>query len=205
MTSRYRLSFTTGGLLLSEMTAIAPILIRSGRDREATLAQCLEERVTQQRTESSRRRIAREATDRLLELSGLQLTIMADGTASERKAVAWIAACRLYSFVGEFAREVLRDHYQLMMHRISKDDFDRFSRAKADWHPELAELMPSTHAKLRQNLLRMAREADILDASNDVQPISFPKSVLETLLPGRVQDLEFFPLTNAEIEESSRE
>ncbi len=49
----------------------------------------------------------------------------------------WIAMCRYYAIVGEFAGEVLKKHYFTGNTHLDFEDYDRFIADKATWHPEL--------------------------------------------------------------------
>jgi len=107
----------------------------------------------------------------------------------------WVAACRRYALLGEFAEEVVREHMLLLTPSLRLQDFDSFTREKSLWHPELTALADTTRRKLRQNTFRMLREAGLL-MDDGVIPTVFLSPRLEELLGTRdPSDLRFFPTT----------
>lgn len=191
--TRYRLSFTSGGLLVREATRAIP-LYQDMRDWPKVRAHLDDGNVLQARTVASGRRVARELVQRLAELTDAELELLGGGTEEERSHLMWVAACRRYAVIGEFAEEVVRERFLLMTPTVVPDDFDAFVRSKSLWHEELADLAPSTLRKLRTNLFLMLREAALMsDAGHIVQPL-ISNRVL-ALLDARVpSDLRFFPV-----------
>ena len=127
---RYRLSFTVGGLLASQGRALAEMYLESsescrrrrrwcssqtevGKSIAAIRQQAVEENVLAIRTDSANRRVVAETTRRLSALTVGELAYLAgpDSSTSDREALMWIAMCRYYAIVGEFAGEVLKKHY----------------------------------------------------------------------------------------------
>jgi hypothetical protein len=53
--------------------------------------------------------------------------------------------------------------------QISFGDYDAFYNSKALWHTELDEIATSTQHKLRQNLFRMLRDADLISDQQHIQ------------------------------------
>ncbi|QDZ16289.1 DUF1819 family protein [Humibacter ginsenosidimutans] len=196
---RYRLSFTTGGLFVRESLLAAPVLVHAGDAAEAR-RQIMRENLLQQRTEQSKRTVSREVLGRLTELSGAELMFLADATSAERADLLWVAACRRFSFLADFADEVLRDRFLRMLPTVGSDDFLSFVRAKTQWHTELADLTPATLAKLRQNTFRMMREADLVSVDGHIV-IHLPSSRFVDVMRERaVTDLRRFPLSDSEVE-----
>ena len=129
-------------------------------------------------------------------------TLSFDSQASlrDRAYLLWSATCRRYAFIRDFAVEVLREHYLLRRLQLTFGDYDAFYSAKALWHVELDEIAPSTQHKLRQNLFRMLREADLISDQQQIQP-AIPSPALAALLAQRGRDaLLVFPATDNEIQ-----
>ena len=125
---RYRLSFTVGGLLASQGRALAEMYLNhAGGDAEcssqtevgksiaAIRQQAIEENVLAIRTDSANRRVVAETTRRLSALTVGELAYLAgpDSSTSDREALMWIAMCRYYAIIGEFAGEVLKKHFPM--------------------------------------------------------------------------------------------
>lgn len=195
---RYSLSFTTGGLLAREADLIAPLYLQD-RDWRAVRRTVTEENLLQTCTTSSRTLITREAIQRLSVLNNSELELIVEASLTERCHLMWVAACRRYELIGDFAEEVLRERFLLMTPTLSFDDFDRFITGKSLWHPELDDLKNSTRAKLRQNLFRMLREAGLLTEHGDIVPAVLSERVLNLFQSHTPSDVRFLP-TNLPVE-----
>jgi hypothetical protein len=97
---RYALSFTSGGLLVREASAVAPVYLRE-RDWSQVRDAIEETNLLQARTRAAGVRIAREVVQRLSVLSPVELELLVDATLTERSHVMWAAACRRYALIGE--------------------------------------------------------------------------------------------------------
>ena len=201
--TRYRLSFTSGGLLLREAAVAAP-LYQSLRDWAMVRAVIDDENRLQARTVSSARRLSRELIQRLAELTDEEIDLIVDATSVERGHLMWAAACRRYDLIGEFAEEILRERFLLMTPTLGPEDFDGFVRAKSLWREELAELADSTLRKLRTNLFLMLRETGMVtEAGHILQSLLSPRvaALLATRTPS---DIRFFPAQDVVAEASRR-
>lgn len=81
-----------------------------GKSIAAIRQQAIEENVLAIRTDSANRRVVAETTRRLSALTVGELAYLAGpySSISDREALMWIAMCRYYAIVGEFASEVLK-------------------------------------------------------------------------------------------------
>ena len=171
----YRLSFTVGGLLTSQGVICARMFLDANPDAVSSHGQVGERIVSIRdgvvasnalaiRTVSANKRVTSEVCKRLSALSYAELGFLAseDASAQDRRYLMWIAMCRYYLFVGEFATEVLRDRF-LLGEMLSPADYDRFVLDKAMWHPELESISDATAAKLRGNVFKAMREAGLIE------------------------------------------
>jgi len=189
----YRMSFTSGGLFLNESNAVAG-LHQSGEDWRETLERALHEGTTSLPKVASNRRTLREIVNRLSTLRDEEIRFLTNEAGrQEQQYLLWVATCRAYRFVREFAVEVICDRYLSYQLDLPLESFDIFFTAKADWDDELASISDTTLNKLRQILFRMMREASILSAENRIQStyLSAPlKLLIESTAPA---DLAVFP------------
>lgn len=195
---RYRLSFTTGGLFLLE----APLVVErylASKDWELTRFQVRDGNLLQVRTATASTRISKELVARLELLDQAELEFLLDCNLRERAYLLWIATCRRYSFISEFAKEVLREHFLLLRHQLTTSDYDVFFGSKALWHAELDELALSTQRKLRQNLFRMLREAGLVSEQLMIQPVVLTPMFAQLLVQRGAEQLLVFPVTDQEI------
>lgn len=198
-TERYKLSFTTGGLLANECRVIAAEYLRLGDWSEAR-ASVRADNLIQKRTASAVARISREAMDRASRLTDSELEIVVSGNAPERHQLVWLAICLQYCFVADFAEEVVREKYLSMNNALDPTALDTFFVKKSFWHGELEELKPSTKNKLRQNLFRMLREAQIVSEVGLILPQVIGDRVAKALRRRGPGSFLVYPVTDFEIE-----
>ena len=193
--AQYRLSFTAGGLLVRE-AEIAALQYKLLCDWTLVRAALDADNLLQARTAATGHRLAREVAQRLTELADAELDLLLDGTSAERGQLMWVAACRRYRLLGEFAEEVLRERFLVLAQTVDHSDFDSFVRTKTMWHEELAELKDSTYRKLRSNVFLMMHEVGILDEGGLIVSATFTNRLVGALRESAVNDIRFFP-TNA--------
>ena len=168
-TQPYKMSFSTGGLFLNESVVVAK-LHRAGESCADTLERALNEGATTLPKVASNRRTLREIVNRLLTLSDEEIQFLTEEAGrQEQQYILWMATCRAYRFVREFAVEVVYDRFLSYHLDLPLESFDIFFEAKADWDDGLASISNSTRNKLRQILFRMMREASILSEENRIQ------------------------------------
>lgn len=189
---RYALSFTTGGLLIREALLLGPIYLDE-RDWARVRDRAVESNILQTRTRSTAIRLVRETVRRLSALGDDEVELIIDLTASERGYLMWAAACRRYELIGEFAEEVLRERYLTLASSLGYADFDSFARTQALWHEELASAKESTLQKLRSNVFKMLREADLVSESGRILPAVLSERVAVKLSSRTPSDMRFFP------------
>lgn len=191
---RYALSFTSGALLARESVIAAPLYLRE-RNWARVRELIREHNLLQSRTISSGFRLAREVAQRLAVLTDDELELLIEATATERGHLMWVAACRRYTLIGDFAEEVVRERFILLTPTLGYDDFDSFVRGKALWHSELAELKNSTMQKIRSTLFRMLTEAGLLSERGDILQAVPSERVIDALDVSRPSDVRFLPTT----------
>jgi len=188
----YLMSFGTGGLYINESAAVAG-LHDVVRDWDATLGAALERGVFPVRKASSARRSVREIVNRLRCLTPAELTLLIEGERNEQCALLWLATCRAYRFIREFAIEVLSDRFLTLRTELTYDDFDTFLSAKEEWSPKLATLSASTRAKLRAVLFRLMRESEILSQDDRILGAMLSPRVLAIIQAENPNELRYFP------------
>ena len=189
---RYALSFTTGGLLAREAMLLAPVYVEK-HDWERVRDLGVRDNLLQTRTHTAGVRLVRETVQRLAVLDDHEVDLLVEATVSERVSLLWAAACRRYEFIGEFAEEVVRERFLLLTRTLAYQDFDNFVRAKALWHEELAAITDSTLQRLRRNVFKMLREADLLSGDGQIMPAVLSGRVTAVFSARSPSDLRFFP------------
>lgn len=193
VSTRYRLSFSVGGLFLQGASIGAGLYLEL-RDWRAVRAAIDEDNLLQARTVASARRLSRELVQRLAELTDDELRLLLDATAAERGHLMWVAACRRYVLIGEFAEEVVRERFFLFARSLAFEHFESFVRAKSMWHEELSSLTDSTVRKLRTTVFLMLREAGLLSGSGEILATVMSPRVTGELEKRVPSDVRFFPV-----------
>lgn len=189
----YKMSFSTGGLFLNESIEVAR-LHDSDSSWEDTIVRALAEGTVSLPKSASQQRTLREIVNRISTLTDDELALLVEtDDRTEQQALLWLAACRAYRFVGEFAVQVLRDRHLAYRLDLPLEAFDMFWDEKAEWHSNLDDISRSTRLKLRQVLYRMMREAGILSSEGTLQT-AYLTTRLKALIAGtRATDLAVFP------------
>lgn len=196
---RYSTSFKTGnGLLSRESVNLASLYIELD-DWNIVRGKVISENLLQFRTQNTLKRFCSEVISRLKTLSSDELRLLVETNPREQHYILWIALCRRYSFIADFAVEVLRERYISLKFNLNYEDFDSFFNSKSEWHPELDRILPRTRARMRQVLFRMLREADLLTVNNIITAAMLSPRLLETLPRGNRRDLLFFPVFESDL------
>ena len=136
---KYRFSFTAVGLSPVAMQEVA-VLYRDCGSGEATYARIVKENTLKCRTVSALRRIGSELVLRLEKLAPEELARFVENRLNERNVFAWLAVCRTYELVGDFAVEALHEAYVTGQKTYTTSDYEKFVNGKLELHPELDEL-----------------------------------------------------------------
>lgn len=180
---RYRLSFTVGGLLASQGRALAEMYLNYLNHAGGGDAEC-----------SSQTEVGKSIA--AIRQQAIEENVLA---ISDREALMWIAMCRYYAIVGEFAGEVLKKHYLVGNLHLDFEDYARFIANKATWHPELETISEGTAKKLRSNLFKAMVEAHLFDKNSDTVVSFLPSPSLADILMKRPDSFGFFPMRESSL------
>ncbi len=192
------MSFTTGSLFHRESVRLAALYLDLG-DWNAVRDKVITENLLQTRTLNTLKRVCREVISRLKTLSRGELELIVEGYHQEQGYLLWLAVCRRYSFIADFAVEVLRERYITLKNDLNYEDFDFFFNRKSEWSLELDKITPATRSKLRQVLFKMLREADLLTANNMIHAAMLSSRLLELIYQSSLRDLVYFPVFESEL------
>ena len=187
------MSFTTGSLFYLESVKLAELFITLN-DWNAVRNKVLSENLLQARTQNTSKRVCREIISRLKTLTPLEIDLLINGSPQEQTYLLWIAVCRRYKFIADFAVEIIRENYLSLKTDLTHQDFDSIFNKKSECHSELDKIKPTTKNKLRQILFKILREVDLLTANNTINAALLSPRLVETLLLNYRQDLLLFPM-----------
>jgi hypothetical protein len=196
--NRYGMSFTTGSLFHRESVELAALYLDLG-DWNAVRDKVIAENILQTRTLNTLKRVCREVISRLRTLSPSELGFLVEGSHQEQAYLLWLAVCRRYRLIADFAVEVLRERYITLKSDLTHEDFDAFFNRKSEWHLELDEITSATRGKLRQVLFRMLREADLLATHHIIHAAMLSPRLLELFQQGTHRDVLYFPVFESEL------
>jgi len=197
---KYTMSFTAGALLHQESLTVAKVFEELG-DWDAVRERVIDENLLQMRTLNASKRIFQEVSSRLKHLTPDELALLLTGNPQEQAHMLWLAICKRYRFIYDFAVEVVREKFIRLDFDLSYDDYDIFFNNKAEWHPEVAGVAESTRKKLRQVLFRMMREANLLSSDNQILPAMLTPHEVEVIAADSPSLLLAFPIPHTEIQE----
>jgi hypothetical protein len=200
MADKYNMSFTTGGLFRQEAEILAGLYMESNNWDESK-KKVLDDNLFQVTTQNALKRIVHEISHRLKLLREKQLEILVDGTPHEKQHILWLAACKRFDFIREFAVEVLRERYLQQVKELCANDFDQFFRNKAEWHEELSSLTDATKDRLRHVVFKMMREAELISKKNEILPAILSYRTVQVINSVNDEDVLVFPISETELRE----
>lgn len=179
--------------MLNESLAIAQSY-RTGEPWAAARERLLQEGASALPKLASQTRALREVYDRIGQLTEAERRwMLEEADRAGQQAMMWLAICRTYRFVREFAVEVISDRVASWRLELGHDVFDRFLAGKAEFDQSLAELSPSTCAKLRQVLFRILRESGLLSERGRIETVWLPLRMKLLIEENSPEDLRVFP------------
>ncbi|MCY0967162.1 DUF1819 family protein [Parathalassolituus penaei] len=189
----YKLTFTNGALLQRESLAVIEAYM-DVRNWEEVKKMVFAENLLQARTYASLKILFRETRTRLQCLSDTELEFIYLSESATQSLMLWLAACRAYRLIREFAAEVMNDRYTSLICDLPRDTFDTFWMQKANYYPELDQITSATKTKLRQVLFLMLREAGLIDQNDHIQPCVLPSAMVSLIKQNNLAELDYFPL-----------
>lgn len=192
MHKRYSMSFTTGSLFHRESVRLAELFL------EYTNWSTVKEKVhagnlLQARTLNTAKKICNEIISRLKTLSLIEADLLVHSNDKEQGYILWVAICRRYTFIADFAIEVIRERFINLKNDLNYEDFDSFFNKKTDWHPELDKIKTTTRNKLRQVLFKILRETDLITADYIIKAAMLSHQFLNALPYENRSDVLLFP------------
>lgn len=192
LNDKYTMSYTACSLVCAETKKVAELYLEE-RDWKKVAKIAFDTNLLQYRTQNALKRTLSEIISRLKKLPEEALSILVDGTPYEQNQILWLAICLRYSFIYDFAIEVVKEKYNLMQSKITQLDYDAFFNSKLNWHDELDKLTDSTRYKLKQILFKMLKEAEIVDSDNCILTTFVSPRVIEIINNYDSKYLGIFP------------
>ena len=199
--SKYILSFTAASLRLNEMVKVATAALdNAGGD----LAMVKESGVvfSSVKIRTSDREF-REVRKRLETLTPDQTVILIWGDLISQKQIAFLSVCKRYSFIRDFAVDVIRDKVLVFDYQLNESDYKSFINSKLSLHPELEEFSESTLKKAKQVMFRILEQAGIINNPVDkqIQPQILQQDVINATVRDDPAWLKIFMMSDKDIKQ----
>ncbi len=200
---RYSMSFTTGGLFHHESVKVASLYLEFG-DWEVTRDEVIRQNVLQARALNTSKRVCREVISRLKTLSSNELSFLVNADRQNQAYLLWVAICRRYQFIADFAVEVIRERFLSLKSDLNPIEFDTFYNRKSEWHQELDKIQPSTRGKLRQVLFKMLKEANLLTEKNVINAAMLSPELKALVVQANEQETIVLPMFEHNVKETAQ-
>ncbi len=194
----YVLSFTAGGLLYHESITVAETYSKC-RQWDETVNQIHKNNLLQSRVKKTTNNKLNEICPRLQTLTEPQLELLINGSRTEQNMLLWLACCKRYKLLAEFAKEILHDKFIRLDFAVTIADVDAFMDAKSLWHEELEKITDSTKTKLQTVIMRMLREAELISNSNILQPKLLSANLVRVIANDSVKLFALFPISETDV------
>ena len=199
--SKYILSFTAASLRLNEMVKVATAALdNAGGD----LAMVKESGVvfSSVKTRTSDREF-REVRKRLETLTPDQMEILIRGDLISQKQIAFLSVCKRYTFIQDFAVDVIRDKVLVFDYQLNESDYKSFINSKLSLHTELEEFSESTLKKAKQVMFRILEQAGIINNPVDkqIQPQILQQDVINATVRDDPAWLKIFMMSDKDIKQ----
>jgi hypothetical protein len=137
-------------------------------------------------------------------LTNAELELFLKAPRSEQLQLLWLALCKRYQILREFAEEVVRNHFLELELTITRVDFDRFLDRKSVWYTEIDQISETTKVKLSQVALQILREAEIISPESIIQPALLSSDLIEVVVADSPALLRIFPVSEADVRRAKR-
>lgn len=195
----YVMSFTAAAMLSLESVRIAK-RYEQAHDWSIIRQEGLNENLLQAKSRRTSERLFGEIIARLKTLTVDQLELLTHGSEEDQRHLLWLAICKRYEFIRNFAIEVVRERYLQLGAPLTRSDYESFFTAKAAWHSELEDFGKPTRDKLRQNLFKMIREAGLLSDDGHVIGAFLSPALVRAIVEDSVEHLMIFPVHETDVE-----
>ena len=193
MTNVYSMSFTTASLLFHK-TILVAALYAAEPEWPLVRIKVLQGNLLQIRTVNASKRIFREISSRLKQLTPAQLALLLESDRQEQNYLLWLSFCKRYRFVHDFAAEVVREQFLRLNMELTYEAYDIFFNDKAEWHPEVERVAPSTRQKQRQIVFKTMREAEIITEQNQIVPARLSPRLTAVIRQDNPAHLAIYPI-----------
>ena len=189
----YNFSYTGFSLRVAETRLVAEAKL-SGRDFDAV------KEIAGGKT-STGKKFLNEINKRLETLTKPQLELLANGTRTQQKQIAFLGMSKVHLFLRDLVFEVLREKMLVFDNILTEGEYISFIRRKADLHPEIEEMTETSQKKIKQVTFRILEEAGLIDNSQTkiIQPQILDSETIHAIVSEDKNWLRLFFWSDADI------
>lgn len=197
---KYSVSFTAGSLFINETQKVASVYLQY-HDWDKVRDKILSDNVLQKATTGTAVREFNEIRKRLKNLSNDVINKLSTAGAGTKKILVFYSVIKEYRILFDFLREVIRPKVLVFDFQLADKDLDKFIRRKAESVPELERIADSTRQKIKQVIIRMLNEADLIDSikTKNLLPLKLPENIISLIIKDDPVYLEAFLLPDLDI------
>jgi hypothetical protein len=194
------MSFTSSTLLHRESLTVAE-LYTGLQDWALVRNIVLTDNRLQMRTVNASERIYREIASRLKQLTADEFDLLRSGSLQEQYYLLWLAICKRYRFIHDFAAEVVREQYLRFDFELKPDAYDLFFNRKAEWRPEVEAVAPATRNKQRQVIYKMLREAQVVGGDRHIIPALLTPRLIDAIRADDPAHFVIYPVSEMDLQQ----
>jgi hypothetical protein len=202
-TVKYSMSFTVGSIFFQESIKFAQLYLEFG-DWDETKNHIIHQNILQARTLNTSKRICAEIISRLKTMNVQELKFLVESGSQDQAYLLWLAICRRYKFIGDFAIEIIRERFISLKTDLNYIDFDSFFNQKSEWDVELDKIQPTTKVKLRQVLFKMLRESGLLTNNNIINVANLSPDLVKLICNIDRREILYYPIFDFNLNEKTR-
>jgi hypothetical protein len=187
---RYSASLTKGSLKVGEIRVVAS-LVHSGKSPSEVIEAILDSNLLQKRSPESSTTFGRYLLKRLGLCPKSLVTLIAHGTNREATQGAFIATLLESALMRDFLEHAVTGIKGVGRTFLTNSDWTSFLEWLESQEPEVIRWTVSGRSKLRQNVLRVLAEAEILDSTKSMkfQSVRLEPSIRQCLLDPTLQSV----------------
>ena len=189
---KLNMSFTVGSLLTRESMQFIE-LYNKHQDWIEAKREAVKTNILQTRKISSCQRIVTELYSRLKLLNPKELNLLINGSRIDQSHILWLALCRKYRFIYNFATNVIRNKLIKFDFQLKDSDFNLYFDSQELIYPELEKISEKQKNKLRQTLFRSLKEANLVDKNKLIKQFIASRELIEAI---GINDLVIYPVIN---------
>ena len=199
---KYLLSYTAVSLQAYDAEIITNLYMET-LDWDSVAKRVIDDDALQKGTLSTRKREFVEFKKRLQTLTSEQFAYYEQATSSDIKNLTMLSCFKLYTFISDFATEVMRKKLLLFDFQLINSDYESFYDTKRVAYDNLNTISEGTQKKLKQVMFKMFEQAGFIDSvkSKNIQKPYLSEELIKLIVQDDPKYLSAFLYSDNEINE----